>query len=147
MIFCKKCGCMLDDDAKFCTECGTATSDDTQNNGQTTGDPNQVPPYNGQGYGYPPYGGYPPPPYGYYPPRKRPINVGLLVFTIINFFMVGVLALWPLFTLLKARDAQNDVEEAYQLEKAKNANVVCLVIGIIIELIFIFAESAANLLG
>ena len=112
MIFCKKCGYMLDDDAKFCTECGTPTSDDATTNPNPNPNPNpdpsqnpnpnNVPPYNGQGYYYNPQGGYPPPynqpPYGYYPPQKRPINVGLLIFTIINFVLVGIIALWPLLT-------------------------------------------------
>ena len=159
MIFCKKCGYMLDDDAKFCTECGTPTSDDATTNPNPNPNPdpsqnpnpNNVPPYNGQGYYYNPQGGYPPPynqpPYGYYPPQKRPINVGLLIFTIINFVLVGIIALWPLLTLLKARDAHDDVSEEYQLEKAKNANIVCLVIGILLFAISFITETVTLLLG
>ncbi len=138
MIFCKNCGYMLDDDARFCTECGTPTENaqnttqndpqnhNTQNNGYQNG-------YGQQNY-YDPYNPYNPyDPYNpYYRPQPRKLNVGLLVFTIINFLLVGVLAVWPLVMLIKARNAHSDAEEALYLAKCQNANKVCLVIGIVL---------------
>ena len=140
MIFCKKCGHMLDDDARYCTECGTPTENaqNTAQNGQNgqNGYTGQSGYYGGQGYYDPnnPYQQYNPyDPYNpYYRPQPRPLNVGLLIFTIINFILVGVLAVWPLVLLIRAKNARTDAEESLLLDKCKNANKICLIIGLII---------------
>jgi len=156
MLFCKNCGFMLDDNARFCTECGTPTENaqntqnaqnETQNNAQNNGaqngqngyDPNN--PYN-------PYNGYNPynPYNGYYPPQPRKLDVGMLVFTIINFMLIGILAIWPLVYLLRARSSHNDAEEAYNLQKCKNANITCLVIGISITVFSFILTTIGTLL-
>ena len=144
MIFCKKCGYMLDDDARFCTECGEPTenaqNDNTQNNTQNGYNPfNPNDPHNQ----FNPYNPYNP----YYRPQPRPINVGLLVFTIINFMVCGALAVWPLVLLLRARNARDDYSEQQMLTKCKSANVTCLIIGIIITIFSMFSGMITVLLS
>ena len=182
MIFCKKCGYVLPDDARFCSECGAAiaqeaTADPTKTEtatGTTATQNTTVPPQNPgvppQNPSVPPYGanpnpsqgyygqyppqqgyytqpGYPPPyqPYGYQPRKVRSINVGQLVFAILNLVMFcGLLAIWPLILVINAKNAPDDLTEAYLLQKAKKANITCLVIGIVVSTLMVIMMAVAG---
>jgi len=127
MLYCQNCGCELNGGAKFCTSCGTPVpnAQNAQNNTDQNGqnqqngyDPNN--PYNG----YNPYDPY----NAYYPPMPKKLDIGMLAFTIINFFICGILAIWPLVHLIGAYNAETLAEQADSLKKCKNANIICLVI-------------------
>lgn len=101
------------------------------------------PPYGQNGYspygqnGYPPYGQNPYDPYNpYHQPKQRSLNVGMLVFSIINFVVAGIAAIWPLLLTLNARKASSDYEEQALLKRAKIVNIVVLIVGIIYNIFY-----------
>lgn len=131
MLYCQNCGCELNEGVKFCTSCGTPVpnAQNTQNqNEQSFNQQNGFDPNN-------PYNTYDP--NAYYPPLPHKLDTGMLIFTIINFFLCGILAIWPLVHLIGAYNAQTLAEQADSLRKCKNANIICLVLVLAIPVAII----------
>ncbi len=142
MIFCKNCGAMLPDDANFCTDCGTkvANSENTgSNNRQNDGHGANNGTYNSYGYAPINQGTL------YKQIPQKPVNIPLLVFSIINIFISGFIGLWPLFVTLGARNAKTDEETKRKLQFSLIINIVVAAFGILLNIIIL--SSAGGLLS
>ena len=118
MAFCKNCGNELPDDAKFCTSCGAPAQEN-----ETV---EATPVVNETVYTETPA------------PKERSLNVGMLVFSIINTALCcqlfGIIAI--IMTIL-ARTADTDETEHSRLKTAKTLNILGVVLGFVISVAYI----------
>ena len=118
MAFCKNCGNELPDEAKFCTSCGTPAQEN-----ETV---EATPVVNETVYTETPA------------PKERSLNVGMLVFSIINTALCcqlfGIIAI--IMTIL-ARTADTDEGENSKLKTAKTLNILGVVLGFVISVAYI----------
>lgn len=118
MAFCKNCGAELPNDAKFCTSCGAPA----QENETVTA----TPVVNETVYTETPA------------PKERTLNVGMLVFSIINTALCcqlfGIIAI--IMTIL-ARTADTDETESSRLKTAKTLNILGVILGFVISVAYI----------
>ena len=118
MAFCKNCGNELPDGAKFCTSCGAPAQDN-----ETV---EATPVVNETVYTETPA------------PKERSLNVGMLVFSIINTALCcqlfGIIAI--IMTIL-ARTADTDEGENSKLKTAKTLNILGVVLGFVISVAYI----------
>ena len=118
MAFCKNCGNELPDEAKFCTSCGAPAQEN-----ETV---EATPVVNETVYTETPA------------PKERSLNVGMLVFSIINTALCcqlfGIIAI--IMTIL-ARTADTDETESSRLKTAKTLNILGVVLGFVISVAYI----------
>ena len=118
MAFCKNCGNELPDGAKFCTSCGAPAQEN-----ETV---EATPVVNETVYTETPA------------PKERSLNVGMLVFSIINTALCcqlfGIIAI--IMTIL-ARTADTDEGENSKLKTAKTLNILGVVLGFVISVAYI----------
>ena len=117
MAFCKNCGNELPDDAKFCTSCGPPAQEN-----ETV---EATPVVNETVYTETPA------------PKERTLNVGMLVFSIINTALCcqvfGIIAI--IMTIL-ARTADTDETEHSRLKTAKTLNILGVILGFVISVAY-----------
>jgi uncharacterized membrane protein YvbJ len=128
MAFCKNCGAELPNDAKFCTSCGAPA----QENETVTA----TPVVNETVYTETPA------------PKERTLNVGMLVFSIINTalccWVFGIIAI--IMTVL-AKSADTDEDESRKLRTAKILNILGVILGFVISVAYIVIIVVAGIMG
>ncbi len=123
--FCQNCGQRMDDGERSCPRCGRANmggANGYQPNGGYYGQPNGGL-YN-TGYGN----------WQQQQPRERKLSVGMLVFSLINIFVIGspLFGILALIQTISARNQPTDMLEAEKLRYAKIFNIVGLVISVVV---------------
>lgn len=129
MAFCKNCGNELPDDAKFCTSCGAPA----QENETVTA----TPVVNETVYTETPA------------PKERSLNVGMLVFSIINMALYCgvVFGIISLIMTILAKNADTDESEHSKLKTAKILNIIGIIITSVIALLYAVIIVFSVLLG
>lgn len=118
MAFCKNCGAELPDDAKFCTSCGAPAQEN-----ETV---KATPVVNETVYTETPA------------PKERSLNVGMLVFSIINTALCcSVFGIIAIIMTIIAKSADTDEDESRRLRTAKTLNILGVILGFIISVAYI----------
>lgn len=133
--FCPHCGARVNEDDKVCLSCGGSLSNSENN--QENGNNNTGQQYYNNGQYYDPYGNYRPPynvPYGngYGNIPTREMNIGMLIFSIINIVFGGrIFGLIALVFTISARSKPTAELEANNLKIAKILNIIGVVCAVI----------------
>ena len=118
VAFCKNCGNELPDGAKFCTSCGAPAQEN-----ETVA---ATPVVNETVYTETPA------------PKERSLNVGMLVFSIINTALCcSVFGIIAIIMTILARTADTDEGENSKLKTAKTLNILGVVLGFVISVAYI----------
>ena len=117
MAFCKNCGNELPDGAKFCTSCGAPAQEN-----ETV---EATPVVNETVYTETPA------------PKERSLNVGMLVFSIINTALCcSVFGIIAIIMTILARTADTDEGENSKLKTAKTLNILGVILGFVISVAY-----------
>ena len=129
MAFCKNCGAELPDDAKFCTSCGAPAQEN-----ETV---KATPVVNETVYTETPA------------PKERTLNVGMLVFSIINMALYCgvVFGIISLIMTILAKNADTDESERSKLKTAKILNIIGIIITSVLALLYVVIFVFSVLLG
>lgn len=112
MAFCPKCGSFMENDAKFCPSCGTNMQE--AENATPVAEPVILE----------------------VKPKERSLNVGMLVWSIINVALCSMpLGVAALVTTITAKSADDDVTEQKRLRSARICNIIGTVLGAVIFVI------------
>jgi uncharacterized membrane protein YvbJ len=129
MAFCKNCGNELPNDAKFCTSCGAPAQEN-----ETV---KATPVVNETVYTETPA------------PKERTLNVGMLVFSIINIALCCgvVFGIISLIMTILAKNADTDESERSKLKTAKILNIIGIIITSVYVLLYVVIFVFSVLLG
>ncbi len=152
MAFCSQCGTNVQDGAGFCPQCGAKIAVAQPQQPQQAPPPQPQyqqqapPPQPQQPYGYTapqanPYSAYP-----WGNPPSGQLNTGMLIWSIVNIFLCGLLGIIALIFTITAKSQMTAELEQKKLQTAKVLNIISSIVGglsIVISIIISVAAGVA----